>query len=66
VVEAGRECLGIEVKSSGRWMDRDLAGLRAFLDRTRRCRAAILAHAGRSAVQLGDRLYAIPLATVIS
>lgn len=66
VIEVGRECLAIEVKSSSRWTERDLAGLRAFLEHTRRCRAAILAHAGNSAVQLGDRLYAIPLATLLS
>jgi hypothetical protein len=42
------------------------AGLRAFLDHTRRCRVAILAHAGSAAVQLGDWLHAIPLATVLS
>lgn len=66
VIEVGRECLAIEVKPSGQWTDRDLAGLRTFLDRTRRCRAGILAHAGSSAVQLGDRLYAIPLATALS
>jgi predicted AAA+ superfamily ATPase len=66
VIEAGRECLAVEVKSSGRWTERDLAGLRAFLDCTRRCRAAILAYAGDAAVQLGDRLFAVPLATVLS
>lgn len=66
VIEAGRECLAIEVKASGRWTDRDLTGLRAFLEHTRRCRAAILAYGGSSATQLGDRLYAIPLTTVLS
>lgn len=66
VIEAGRDCLAIEVKSSRRWTDRDLAGLRAFLGQTRRCRAGILAHSGDSAVQLGERLYAIPLATLLS
>ncbi|MBI2217343.1 MAG: ATP-binding protein [Candidatus Rokubacteria bacterium] len=66
VVEVGRECLAIELKSSARWTDRDLAGLLTFLDRTPRCRAGILAHGGNAAVQLGERLYAIPLATVLS
>jgi len=45
---------------------RELTGLRAFIERTPRCRAAILAHAGDSAVRLDDRLWAIPLATVLS
>lgn len=65
VIEAGRACLAIEVKAAGRWGDRDLTGLRAFLERTPRCRAAILAHNGASAVQLGPRLWAIPLATLL-
>jgi predicted AAA+ superfamily ATPase len=66
VVEAGRECLAIEVKSASRWDQRDTAGLRAFLERTPRCKAAILAHGGAEAVRLEDRLWAIPLATVLS
>jgi len=66
VVEAGRECLAIEVKSASRWGQRDTAGLRAFLERTPRCKAAILAHGGAEAVRLEDRLWAIPLATVLS
>lgn len=66
VVEAGRECLAIEVKSASRWDQRDTAGLRAFLERTPRCKAAILAHGGADAVRLEDRLWAIPLATVLS
>jgi len=66
VIEAGRECLAVEVKSGSRWGDRELTGLRAFIERTPRCRAAILAHAGDSAVRLDDRLWAIPLATVLS
>jgi predicted AAA+ superfamily ATPase len=65
IVEAGRDTLAIEIKSSGRWSDRDTAGLRAFLDRSPRSRAAILAHNGAASVQLGQRLWAIPLATVL-
>ncbi len=66
VVEAARESLAIEIRSSSRWDERDLAGLRAFLDRTPRCRAGILAYNGASAVHLGPRLFAIPLTTVLS
>jgi hypothetical protein len=58
VVEAGRDNLAIEIKAGGRWTDRDTAGLRAFLDRSPRCRAAILAHNGTAAVRLGARLWA--------
>lgn len=66
VIEAGRDTLAIEVKSAARWDERDLAGLRAFLDKTPRCRQGILAHGGREAVRLGERLWAIPSATLLA
>ncbi len=50
IIEVGRTTLAIEVKTTGRWDERDLAGLRAFLDKTPQCRAAILAYGGREAV----------------
>ena len=65
VIEAGRDCIAVEVKAAARWTDRDLTGLRAFLDKTPRCRAAILGYGGRDAVKLGDRLWAAPLAAVL-
>ena len=61
--DAGR--LAIEVKAASRWTERDLAGLRAFLERTPRCRAAILAYNGEQAVRLGDKLWAVPLSTLL-
>jgi predicted AAA+ superfamily ATPase len=66
VVESARESVAIEVKTASRWSDRDLAGLRAFLQHTPRCRAAILAYNGEHAVHLGEKLWAIPLATLLS
>jgi hypothetical protein len=66
VVESGEDCLAIEVKSAGRWHDRDLTGLKSFLDRTPRCRAGILGYNGTTAVRLGERLYAIPLRRLLS
>ncbi|MBI4249160.1 MAG: ATP-binding protein, partial [Elusimicrobia bacterium] len=65
VIEAGRDCLAIEVKSATRWNDKELSGLRAFLAATPRCRAAILAYNGEAAVRLGDRLWAVPLGMVL-
>ena len=53
------------MKASSRWDERDTAGLRAFLDRTPRCRAAILAYGGTSAAALGPRPFAVPLAAVL-
>lgn len=65
VIESGRDCLAIEIKAASRWHERDLAGLRVFLDRTPRCRVALLAYAGAEVVQLGERLWAVPLAGLL-
>ncbi|MCE7869816.1 ATP-binding protein [bacterium CPR1] len=65
VIEAGRQCMAIEVKAATRWSSRDLRSLRAFLDSTPHCRAAILAHNGTQAVQLQDRLWALPLGMLL-
>ncbi len=65
VIEAGRECLAVEVKATSRWDERDLAGLRAFLANTPACRAALLAYGGAETVKLGERLWAAPLAAVL-
>ncbi len=61
VIESARDCMAIELKASSRWDPRDLAGLRAFLDATPKCRLAILAYAGAEVVRLGERLWAVPL-----
>jgi predicted AAA+ superfamily ATPase len=66
VIESGRKVFAIEVKAATRWRERDLAGLRAFLDRTPACVAAILAHNGRDAVHLGGRLFAIPVGHLLA
>jgi predicted AAA+ superfamily ATPase len=65
VIELGREVCAIEVKATTRWRGSDLAGLRAFLERTPACRSAVLAYNGREAVKLADRLWAIPIALLL-
>ena len=66
VIESGRDVLAIEVKAGSAWSGSDLRALRVFLEVTPRCRAAVLAHNGDAAVQLGDRLWALPLSLVLS
>jgi len=66
VIESGRACMALEFKSTARWHDRDLAGLKAFLSATPHCRAAILCHNGEAAVSLGEKLWALPTALVLS
>lgn len=60
VIETGRKVFAIEVKAATRWSDSDLSGLRAFLERTPACVAAVLAYNGKEAVKLDKRLFAIP------
>jgi predicted AAA+ superfamily ATPase len=66
VIEAGNACLALEVKTSPRWSDRDLSGLRSFLSFTPHCRVGILAYNGKETVKLGNRIWAIPLSAVLS
>ena len=66
VIETRNSCLALEVKTSPRWTDRDLNGLKSFLFFTPHCRMRILAYNGNEMVKLGDRLWAIPLSAVLS
>jgi len=66
VIEAGRFCLALELKSAARWQERDLAGLNAFLKATPHCKAAILGYNCKDAVRLGRRLWALPIGMVLS
>jgi hypothetical protein len=65
VIEAGRKVFGIEVKAATRWSESDLSGLRAFLERTPACAAAVLAYNGKESVKLDKRLFAIPLGKLL-
>lgn len=66
VIEVGRKVMAVEVKAASRWGESDLLPLKAFLDRTPQCRAAVLAYNGSEAVRLGERLFAIPLGQLLS
>lgn len=66
VITAGRSSIAIEVKAATRFGDRDLTGLRAFVNTTSEARAGVLAYNGREAVPLGSNLYAIPLGLLLS
>lgn len=65
VIEAGRKVFAIEVKAATRWNESDLSGLRAFLERTPACVAAVLAYNGKEAVKLDRNLFAIPLGQLL-
>lgn len=66
VVEHGRRTVAVEVKAASRWAERDLAGLRAFIEATPSCAAGILAYGGIEAVSLGDKLWAVPVSMLLS
>jgi predicted AAA+ superfamily ATPase len=66
IIEVGRNCLAMEVKSSARWQKKDLSGLEAFLAATPYCVAGVLCYNGREAVRLGEKLWALPLGMVLS
>ena len=66
VLERGRDVMAIEVKSGESFATRDLRGLKAFLDATPHCKAAVLAYNGSEALKLGDRLWALPLNMLLS
>lgn len=65
VLEVGRKVLAIEIKAATRWSDHDLAGLRAFQDRTPGA-LAVLAYNGELPVVLGDNMYALPLGLLLA
>lgn len=65
VIEAGRRVFAIEVKAATRWDDSEIAGLRAFINKTPTCVAAVLAYNGRESVQLDDKLFVIPLGRLL-
>jgi len=66
VIESGRNCMAIEVKSSARWEKKDLSGLEAFLAATPHCKAAVLCYNGNQPVRLGEKIWALPLALLLS
>lgn len=66
VIESGTKTLAIEVKAATRWTDADLAGLRAFLDRTPTCIAAVLACNGSEPVKLDQKLFVLPIGTLLA
>ncbi len=66
VIEAGRSCMALEIKSGTKWDEKDLASLRAFVARTPHCKIAILGYNGKDAVRLGDRIWVLPLGLILS
>jgi len=65
VIEYDRKVCAIEIKAATRWTEKDLSGLRTFLSRTPNCEKAVLAYNGEEAVNLGEKLWAIPMGKLL-
>lgn len=66
VIESGPDVIAVEVKAATRFDPSDLSGLKAFQAVEPRCKAAFLAHNGTATAKLGDRLWAVPIDTLLS
>ncbi len=66
VIEDGRKVYAIEVKAATRWNEKDLSGLRTFLARTPNCEKALLAYNGEEAIDLGNKLWAMPIGRLLA
>lgn len=66
VIESGKSLLAIEVKAASRWEDRDLHGLRAFMERHPRCKQGFLAYCGEAVAEIGPSIWAVPIGKLLS
>lgn len=66
IVETGRATIAIEVKHGTRWQERDLAGIKAYLESAKDCRAALLAYSGTEVLRLEDKIWAVPVSLLLS
>jgi predicted AAA+ superfamily ATPase len=66
VISRGRDVVAVEVKAGSRFRNRDLSGLQAFVSKTPRVRAAVLAYNGTETVKLGEKTYAVPMSTLLT
>jgi predicted AAA+ superfamily ATPase len=65
VIDINRKIFAFEIKAVTRWSENDLSGLRVFIERTPACVAGVLVYNGKEAVNLGNRLWVIPMAHLL-
>ena len=66
VIEFGKSLLAVEVKAASRWEDRDLNGLRAFMEQHPRCKQGILAYSGEKVAEISPTIWAVPIGKLLS
>ena len=66
IIEIGNETIAVEVKNGSRWHERDLSGIKAYLESSKSCRAGILAYGGTEIRKLGEKIWAVPAQLLLS
>lgn len=61
-----RGLVGIEIKAESRLRAESARGLEAFLRNEPRAKAGLLGYGGAESVQLAERIFAVPIATLLS
>jgi len=66
VIESGKSLMAIEVKAASRWEERDLKGLRAFMEHHPRCKHGLLAYSGEKMAEIAPSIWAVPIGMLLS
>lgn len=66
ILEIGRKTIAIEIKNGGRWNKKDLAGLTAYMNSSKNCRAGILAYNGTELLKLKNKIWIVPISLLLS
>jgi len=66
IVENKNSTLAIEIKAAARWHSDDFKALKMFIENNKNCFAGILAYNGTQIFQIEEKIWAVPLAYLIS
>ena len=66
ILEYKKSCLAVEVKASARWSEGGLDFAEGLHGQPPSSRAGMLAYNGSQTAQLGKKLWAVPLGTMLS
>ncbi|MFA5858040.1 MAG: ATP-binding protein [Elusimicrobiota bacterium] len=66
IIETGGRTIAIEVKSGSRWRTEDLTGLKAYMNNSQNCTAALLVYNGKEVLKLENKIWAVPISLLLS
>jgi len=66
ILEYKQQLIAIEIKQGTQWRNKDLKGLKQFIEKHPNCDLGILAYNGEEIVNLGDNIWVIPLGLLLS